>query len=548
MKNSFLTIPLPCSRPMSTGSTRYHRGSIDKNISLSLSKDHGQYNFPFHTGSLGDTSPKVLKSFYNQELTRLDKQLDSHEISMKNSHKPIISFECYHNYLKDLAISIKKKDPGLSGRILRAIIGYEKALKQMQNNKEIIIRNNSSHKETRENITQTLEGDYLEEDLYPDTLKETQFVKGLIGKIDKLRGPKIMNRLYDLHENLLHLNTDIPTPTKTPEPVENTFNVMDQKMSIFLKVLKTEVKRNLSKNNVVINTADKCIQAVINDEEGFFSDPVKEKILEIANLRNRLHHMEKELEYNMEVLAKTRSSLMHSDRRVEEMKLEVIQLSNKLFLSEDSSKSAKHKLTTVKNDLAIKNEKKSVLKRQLNEKEKMLSAANEIIKTLKEQHQKSSMLCKTAEEKLFQIESSWKSLKGSDYIYKIITAFDITAKYNLIKSNMENSSQKDQDISRTFRRTTTSINSGKIPKFSAQVASKIVTQKSLPMSEEVPSTPVGFNPLVGDDIMFNTDEKPQILNQPGSGRNNYSRQGMAKELLSTIEELSPLLGNDKNMI
>ena len=425
MKNSFLVIRSSKPRKCSANGPRPKPTQKDRPCSITSVRDLIPHNQTFT-----EASQKHILSFNHQELSRLDITLDSWEISLQNNSQ--LQIELFPNFLKDFSICLKsKKDFQNSNRVLRLALVFEKSLKTWKtpNSQPLILHTKS--KLTRENFTQTLNGNTEEVVEYNDTSKDIQFIKGLIGKFEKLRGMKIMSRLVDLHENLCKVDNDLPSPIETPEPFEDNLKSHSQQLSIFVNVLKKEIKNVLSKNNVEILKVEKSVQ--VSFENKFLEDSLKEKAQDLVNMKNQLDHKDKELEVLKENLNKCRGNLALFDRKSESISLELIQVTNKFRSTEDELKSTKTKLSHLVEYLGIKKERKRKVKRLLKLKEKEANKAIESIKGLKENLYSLMVEGNVKEEKLTQIEEAWVKLKGEEFEYKGVTTIEISSKYGIFK-------------------------------------------------------------------------------------------------------------------
>ena len=433
MRNTIVSLSFS-KRPKSTGSSRYTRTSIDRPLSSLTIKESTTFLKQHENPVQITATSKNLKVFHQQEFIRLDKELDSWEIQQKNH--PICENSCdiYHIYLKNLAFCVKQRDPPLSFRILRGVLGCEKFFKSIEESKEVSIQASYSLKPTRENLTQTHEGVFSSEETYPDTDKDMLFIKNLVKKIEKLRGEKITHKLFELHENLCHIPTDIPTPTVTPEPCDVSLGVIDRKFNIFLKILRNEISKSLRKNNINVLKHDKNSQTA-PQSEGIFGDPVKEKVFEIISLKNQIEHMDKEMTLLKENLSKTRNLLQASERKVEESSLELIQITNKYRTSEDFLKNAKPKLILLTDKLARKKLKLKKLKKYIHDREKQYDFYAESLTHAKERTYALDVGYKTLEEKLQQISEAWKNANGQEFSFNnSMPPVEMPSKYSIYKT------------------------------------------------------------------------------------------------------------------
>ena len=562
MRKSLIYLSPSKRRQLSIDSHHDHRSSMGRPFSNLSNKK------PSELFSSIEESPqgKTLKEFYRHELLRLDKELDAYEIQLKNSpENRKNSLETYQQYLKNLAMCIKQKDVSLGSRVLRAVIAYGKILKHSENSKETVVHIMQKSKETRDNLTQTHEGVIITEEIYPDTNKEMQFIKSLIEKIDNLRGSKISSRLYELHENLCQLNTEIPTPTETPEPYDKTIGLVDQKFHIFYGLLRHEISKSLRKNNINIVKYDKNIQANVY-LDGLVNDPVKEKVLEIINLKSQIEHIEKEQALLKDNLAKTRNLLQTSERKNEEMNLELIQFTNKFRTLEDTLKNAKQKVVYFTDRLALKKKRARNVKNILHEKEKSMIYLSESLKKSNDKNYSLSVTSKISEEKIIQLEAAYKSISGKEFDYSNISSIEIASKYNIYKAIDLEAQSVEIESAKTFENymkrantvraeTRTSMNP------SPKISPKLLSQKTVAVGDEnftITTSGVTLRPLVREDYVFSPAFSEDNFDTVPNASDNYAQSVALKPKkmpflntavpLTTIIEQSPRPGSEKLMI
>ena len=439
MKNSFLVIRSSKSRKFSAHGPRPKLLQKDHPRSITTVEDLIPHDRPF-----SETSQRHILSFNQQELTRLDLTLDSWEITQQNSSQ--VHLESLPNFLKDFSICLRsKKDFQNSNRLLRLALVFEKSLKTCKtpNSQPLVLHAKS--KLTRENFTQTLNGITEELVEYNDTSKDIQFIKGLIGKFDKLRGMKIMGRLVDLHKSLSKIDNELPSPIETPEPFEDNLRSHNHQLSIFVKVLKQEIRNVLSKNNVEVLKVEKSVQ--VNVENRFMEDSLKEKAQDLVNVKSQLEHKDKELEVLKENLNRCRGSLALVERKSESVSLELIQVTNKFRSVEDELKSTKTKLSHLIEYSGAKKERRRKVKRLLKLREKEVFGSMESIKGLKESLHGLMIEGKVKEEKLAQIEEAWARLKGEEFEYKGVNTIEISSKYGIFKPVEDDCLSPDEVVS-----------------------------------------------------------------------------------------------------
>ena len=384
-----------------SGQTSRYFQSTEK---VKLNKEHTEsYDLPFSRTFINDS--KSYFQFYQQELIKINKDLDTKEIAIRNSPSLTNSFETYYKYLESLALCVKNKDNNFASCLIRGLIGLSKSFKAKQFSfvKEEPKLQKPAKKLFRENMSQTF-NNYDTAETEPDTYVEINFIKGLIERIGKLKVPKILQSLYDLYESLSKLNTEIPSPTKTPESEEVNIGNMNQKLKLSLNLMKTEIKKNLKKHNIGVLKTDKEIQTEKN-KLGYFEDPVKEKELEVQNLKITIQHLNKEMDEVKENFLKIKEYCGHTETKHNELKIELIQTVNKLKQSENISKNFKQKLALMNEKINNKKKKIFEIRTKLNEFKSSLNSKILACQQAKNESFNLMVLQKVAEEKLKQLES-----------------------------------------------------------------------------------------------------------------------------------------------
>ena len=468
----------------------------------------------FDTGEfITMTRPRLQsqKVFYQQELTRIAKELDSWEIDRKNLMDSIIEQEIYHKYLESLAVCVKSHDPILANCLIRGILGLSKSLKHSNYLKPIQVsepvKTQSKLKTNRDNQTQT--HDLIEDDdTNPDVSAEIQYIKGLVARIAKLKSPKIIQKLYDLHESLCRLQTDIPTPTATPEPQEVTIGTMGQKLNITVKLLQSEIKRNLSKHNIVRLKIDKGVQASSSTMD-FFGDAVQEKELEIQNLTRNIRSLEGELKEAIDNANSIRGYSNDTERKHNEVKIELIKTSNKLDVFKENVRSLTQKLMVLTGKHMEKKKKLAEARREASDMKLAISSMSASLNKNVTDFQNTSILCKIAEEKLEQIQSAWNQNIGKEFQFQHVSSIDICRKYNLYKAPdnpMLGEDSDPQSLNRTqFSRRSSCVSYTYSPKTSRkQSVQRIKTETSAQLEMSLNHQNVHVKPLIHKGFTLHT--------------------------------------------
>ena len=370
--------------------------------------------------------------YYQQELAKVNQELDSFEIAKLQGAGMKESFCGYLRYLEGLSLALKGRDSLTSNCLIRAIVGLRKSLKTLQAVKEETVKEpRVAARPTRENLTQTYEAE-TKEDPDPYT-NEILYIKNIVAKAGKLRSGKIMQKLVDLHEDLSKLYTDLPTPTETPEPAEINIGSMGQKLGITLKLIKAEINENLNKIKINTKKESKSTQVESNKPSNFI-DPVKEKENEILNLKRTLEHYQQKNKETSESLAKFKAYSSEIETKHNEVKIELIQTRNKLQLAEDTVKSCKLKINQVVEKHLSKSRKLQETRQELSNVKQESILAHQSLKQIKSELVSMTVISKLTEEKLVQIDSAWSHSMGSKFVFEKVSSIEVAKKYNIYNS------------------------------------------------------------------------------------------------------------------
>lgn len=440
--------------------------------------------------------------YYQQELAKVNQELDSFEIA--KIHKATLkeSFCGYLKYLEGLSLALKGKDTLTSNCLIRAIVGLRKYVKMVPVVKEEKIKEPQMIlKSTRENLTQTYEAE-TKEDPDPYT-NEILYIKNIVAKAGKLRSGKIMQKLVDLHEDLSKLYTDLPTPTETPEPAEINIGSMGQKLGITLKLIKTEINENLNKIKINTKKESKSTQVETNRSSNFI-DPVKEKENEILNLKRSLEHYIQKNKEISESLAKFKAYSSEIETKHNEVKIELIQTKNKLQLAEDTVKSCKLKINQVVDKHLSKSRKLQETRQELSNVKQESVLAHQSLKQLKSELVNMTVINKLTEEKLVQIDSAWSHSMGSKFVFEKVSSIEVAKKYNIY--NSEDSFDENVKSPRLIKRNHF-VSSPRLP-------GRSPTDRSLKDDSRMSQTGT-IKPLVLRDLKFvaHIEQSPQTIPQ-----------------------------------
>ena len=392
--------------------------------------------------------PKFSNIQFQQELTKANQVLDSFEINKDKSISPLIAHQNYLKYLETVAITIKARDSVTANCIIRGIVGLRRTVKNWPDQKIELTESLKTipTKSVRENITQTYELTPKED---PDTINEDiMFIQNIVNKVGNLKSEKIIKRLFDLHQDLSKLYTEIPTPTDTPEPVDVRMSSMGEKLNITIKLIKNEIQANLNKHKFERKKVNQGVQTGSMGFEGM--DPMKEKEAELVNLKRKLEHLEGQSLMVHESLAKHKAYSCDIENRYNEGKIELIQTKNKLNSAKDASSGLKIRVSQLADKLIRKSKKLQETRKSLNEQKSEIFSLNHSVKHLKTETYNMTVLNKITEEKLLQIDSAWAQRTGSRFVFENVSSIEVVRKYSLY--NLEEGLDEEGKSPRSGRR------------------------------------------------------------------------------------------------
>lgn len=362
-----------------------------------------------------DSSSNRVKA--RDQLSLLDQALDEKEICIRNGlyQNPYDEYHVYREHLEIVASLIKKHNPKIAFSLSRGINGCSRAAKEIKNSNLAQKQEQppTVKKYSRENFAQTINPP--EKSLTPDTAEDYNLLKALNEKLDGINFTKVTRKLKDLHKSLKKARTDIPDLSKIPDlstyDVHETIKSIENHIKSISKDISTEISKkkvqSLSKS-LSTQTEMKIIEQhvynaleklAIKKEEEIFNWKKKFEILSIDHERLSQRFDEVQSNFNeaqrylvkyREQAAKVECSEKGAMSRIEIVNAKIVRKKEKIkFLRRENAEFVK-----------------KINKQRLREKDLCLAIKNLCIK--------SGIL----ENKISQIEKSWKTQTGKEFVYK----------------------------------------------------------------------------------------------------------------------------------
>ncbi|OMJ93457.1 hypothetical protein SteCoe_3577 [Stentor coeruleus] len=241
-------------------------------------------------------SPKKSRTqLVISEITKLEEQLDSQEISLKiyearklhDNTRQNAEADIYEKYLDSVLLYISQTDNRLSKSLNRGWNGFKNSIKNIKNSKE------TNKKPVLVVETQDCAIQVNESQEYPpeddiDIEKYINSLHNVMKRMNRMHLGKIMNKLHELSRNLR--TVDIPSPSSTPEVEQLDFTDTIKSIHTKLKAHYKSKKPKLSKNNTQLSS--KHTQTYMKLEDFKTIEHLKVIIIEkenhIAEISNKL--------------------------------------------------------------------------------------------------------------------------------------------------------------------------------------------------------------------------------------------------------------------
>ena len=419
------------------------------------------------------------------QLSLFDEALDSKEISIRNGdyENTYEEFNVYREHLEILAALIRKNNPKLGFTLSRGITGCCKAvsqLKQAQISKKLEIAE-KIQRNFRENTSQTLPAPVEEIDSLE--AENTRIFRSLSMKIDNLNLNSITRKLKDLHKSLRKIVADIPELSKIPELAKFDAHEMIMKLEKRVHGIQSEISTELVKRKVQSLPVSKASQTEIK-----IIEPHKYFALEtlLVSKEEEIFHWRKK--YDVLVMDYQRMGERFEDAQsyfgqAQANLVKFMEKNAKMEYAEKNLKESFEKITEKftrkrKKLLEVRKEKEvavnNINKRRIREKEIVAMLKNSTIQT------------KILENKLAQIEKSWKDKTGSSFQYTPINVEEIISSLSFLDShddahdiNLEIFAKMLPNAEKMIENTKSSYILSENPNSSAPLSQSKLTENSL---------------------------------------------------------------------
>lgn len=425
-------------------------GSFNLQKSVETLEQFDYYKTPRHQKS------HSFSLAVSNELIKLEHDLDFSEMRM-NRASDYEQFEVYRNHFDSLTKTLKLKDEKLSRLLAKISLGYERLFLKLKDLPKIEIK--TIEKQVKPKIdTQDIS---LQVDISPAKTYDIEYdnLKSLPSTLNKIKLSRISNHLEQLYDNLTQMQTEIPTPTSSPElePLENTDT--NRYLNLKMTIMRENITKILKNPELSIKRLgiDKSIQVSI-EAKGSLMNALemmnKEKELDIFKLRSQNS-------INLNQKSKLEDAVLRGNNLNMHLENKINDCENELSQLKKENVGLAHKNQELVDKVQKLNEIIEKMTRDLKESRKfgknlknLLMKKQKMLQSTLDQLFNSQVMLKVAEKKLKNIEKGYLDKTGQEFKYKDINIIEITKKAALHKTKLksidneieENELSKDNDI------------------------------------------------------------------------------------------------------
>ena len=356
-------------------------------------------------------TPHKIEEILDRELSRLDTELDSYEISTLNSSK---DFNPYKYYLEGIALVLKKKQPIISAKVLRGVIGWEKLmsnftrpgrkLRKQSIKVEKSMRNVEIQTETKEEIVEIRHNAEISKFL------------SLPKSVKKIKISRLTAKLNEIYEKMKVLDIEVPSRSATPDMPEYELEEL-MRFSPQLKrnskaLDEVKVLNKLFKGKLLI---DKETQVSLAEDSGY--------VFSSMNIDTEISLARKNRE--LEIALNENKTLIERIKKISEGNSRKSEVKEKTGIDEEPEKIIKSQAFDAKSVEILKN-KLEVLNAKYIKQQKKINFLDSMLFN-------SKVLWKTAEEKLRQISTAWEMQVGSSFNFKPVNVKKIAEELKFSK-------------------------------------------------------------------------------------------------------------------
>lgn len=359
-------------------------------------------------------TPHKLEEKLDKEVSRLDAQLDSYEISTLNTNK---DFTPYKFYLQGIAQVLKKKQPIISAKLLRGITGWEKTMSSFTKQTRKLSKYSIKVEKTVKNSAIQTEIQVNKEQVLHKA--DISNFLNLQKSVKKIKISRLTSKLKDIYEKLQILDIDVPSRSNTPDMPEYELDELIR----FSPQFRLKSKKALDEAKVMNKllkgklTVDKEVQvSVLNEGGNTISSGYIDAEISLVRKNRELELALKENKTLVERIKKlSEGNIKKSEPK---MKTVIDEETKKIMNSQDFNSKT---FEILKNKLEILNAKYIKQQKKLNFLDSMLF--------------NSKVLWKTAEDRLKQISSAWEIQTGSSFNFKAVNIKKIADELKISKES-----------------------------------------------------------------------------------------------------------------
>ena len=408
-------------------------GSFNLQKSVETLEQFDYYKTPRHQKS------HSFSAAVSSELVRLEHDLEFGEMRMSRA-SDYEQFEVYRNHFDSLTKVLKLKDEKLSRLLGKISLGYERLFLKLKDLPKIEIK--TVEKQVRLKIeSQDIS---LQTDISPVQTQDLEYdnIRSLPLALNKIKLSRISNHLEQLYDNLAQMQTEIPTPTSSPElePFENADP--NRYLNLKMTIMRENITKILKNPELAIKklAIDKSVQVSI-EAKGSLMNVLelmnKEKELDIFKLRSQNSINLSQKSKLEEAVLRGNNLSMHLENKINECEGELSQfkkdnlaLAHKNQELVDKVQRLNEIIEKMTKDLKESKRFGKNLKNLLMKKQKMLQSALD-------QLFNSQVMLKVAEKKLRNIEKGYLDKTGQEFKYKDINIIEITNKAGLQRTRLK---------------------------------------------------------------------------------------------------------------
>ena len=273
-----------------------------------------------------------IDSYVSKEISKLEKELDTSEINMYGATINCEQeFRIYKLFLEKVSMLAGKKDSKLGNILIRGLTGCEKAFKKLniQIRAEMPKKPDKQNNLKKEAFTQTI---FIEQpEILPENSNslEIDAFKSLSGAFKNIKVSRISNQLVNLYNSLNEINTDIPSPSESPELEMPEFKLSPKTAKVQLTFIRQNIGKILKGTEVKKLGIPKEVQTDFDRKRKTLvalENMNEEKELDIFKLRSKFSSLKHQKEKLEESLLRSNNMCSEFERKIAANDMELTHL------------------------------------------------------------------------------------------------------------------------------------------------------------------------------------------------------------------------------